>query len=235
MSRLEKIAERPDDLLALEPEELALLVLQDIIEEEKRPTAPRPNRKNFSGRFESRDERVQRAIMEAWGWLESAGAIAQRPLVEEGNFFVTRRGHQLAQSSETAVFTRAQTLPRHLLHPVIEQKTWSAYLRGDYDLAVFAAFKQVEVAIRTAGGFSDAEVGVALARRAFDPNRGRLTDKTRVPAEREALSHLVAGALGSYKNPLSHRNVAIADASEAAEMIILASHLLKIIEARNRN
>jgi len=53
-----------------------------------------------------------------------------------------------------------------------------------------------------------------------------------VNAEQQALSDLVAGAIGSYKNPHSHRNVTIKDAAEAAEIVILASHLLKIIEAR---
>jgi hypothetical protein len=40
---------------------------------------------------------------------------------------------------------------------------------------------------------------------------------------------LLAGAIGSYKNPSSHRRVAIS-ADEARDMIVLASHLLKIVE-----
>jgi len=56
-----------------------------------------------------------------------------------------------------------------------------------------------------------------------------------VTAERQTLSELVAGALGSYKNPHSHRNISIKDASEAAEMIVLASHILKIVDARKPN
>jgi uncharacterized protein (TIGR02391 family) len=171
--------------------------------------------------------------MEAWAWLETSGCLAQLPRSDTGFFFVTRRGHQLAERSDTAVFTRSQTLPRHLLHPTIEQKVYSSFLRGEYDSAVFEAFKQVEVAIRAAGAYDNTEIGVSLARKAFNTDTGPLTDTTVVNAERQALSDLVAGAIGSYKNPHSHRNVTIADASEAAEIVILASHLLKIVDARN--
>ena len=97
---------------------------------------------------------------------------------------------------------------------------------------MFEAFKQVEIAIRDAGDFHETDIGVKLARKAFHSDTGSLTDTSAVPAERQALSDLVAGALGSYKNPHSHRNVTINDASEAAEMVILASHLLKIVDAR---
>ena len=232
MPQLDQVAESPETLLALEPEELALLVLHEVIAQEKQPSSGRPNRHNFSLRFQNRPEPVQRAIMEAWAWLESSGCLAHDPMWSEGVFFVTRRGHELAKSSDTAVFTRGQTLPRHLLHPKIEQKGWSAFIRGEYDSAVFEAFKQVEVALRVAGGFTDTDIGVGLARKAFQPGTGPLTDKTVVNAEQEALSNLVAGAIGSYKNPHSHRNVTVKEAAEAAEIVILASHLLKIIEAR---
>ena len=59
-----------------------------------------------------------------------------------------------------------------------------------------------------------------------------MTDAKAGKAEREALAHLFAGAIGSYKNPQSHRHAGVPTADKAAEMIIIASHLLRIVESR---
>ena len=105
-------------------------------------------------------------------------------------------------------------------------------VRGDYDAAIFQAFKQVEVAVRDAASFRANDIGVSLMRAAFHTDNGPLRDSTAVTSERRALSDLSAGAIGAYKNPHTHRNVALDDPHEAAEVTILASHLLKIVDSR---
>jgi uncharacterized protein (TIGR02391 family) len=85
------------------------------------------------------------------------------------------------------------------------------FLRGYYDTAVFQAFKEVEVAVRTAAKLSDADFGVALMRKAFDKDTGPLADQSRLPTERKATAHLFAGAIGLFKNAHSHRNVVLND------------------------
>ena len=106
-------------------------------------------------------------------------------------------------------------------------------MRGDYDTAVFQGFKEVEIAVRKVGNYANTDRGVDLMRKAFHVQNGNLTDLNQQQAEKQARSDLFAGAIGSYKNPGSHRDVDVT-AEEAAEMIIFASHLLRIIDSRKQ-
>ena len=136
----------------------------------------------------------------------------------------------LKSSENLAAYRKSNMLPRELLHPIIGEKIWATFLRGDYDTSIFQCYKEVEIRVREAGGFQPEDIGVDLMRKAFHITNGPLTDTSLPKSEREAIAHLFAGAIGSYKNPHSHRRVEI-KADEAVEMIMLASHLLSIVDA----
>lgn len=233
MARLYGICPDADALLELEPEELAGVVLEHLHSLPEK--ASEFNRHNYTLGETVKEypravqEPLRHALMEAWVWLEREGLLAPRP-GDVSWSFITRRGKQIRSRDDLAAYRRASLLPRQLLHGRIAQKVSASFLRGDYDTAVFQAFKEVEVAVREAGGFLPTDIGVSLMRKAFGTG-GPLTDSNAPVAEQEALAHLFAGGVGSYKNPHSHRNVTI-EPGEAVEMVVLASHLLGIVERR---
>ena len=67
-------------------------------------------------------------------------------------------------------------------------------------------------------------------RQTFHAQDGVLTDANQLPVEKDATLALFTGAIGLYKDLPSHRNVNITPV-EAAEMIIFASFLFKIIDS----
>ena len=177
------------------------------------------------------DESVGVACSSAWAWLEANGFIARHPEQDNEWYLPTRRGEALRNHQELHQFMTSERLPESFLQPDLLQNVRPLFFQARFETAVFEAFKTLEVAIRTAAGLGHDLVGVQLASRAFNPEDGPLTENGAEKGERVALMNLMTGALGSYKNPASHRRVEI-EANEARDMIILASHLLKIVESR---
>ena len=185
----------------------------------------------YGSQFENEAELI---ITEAWRWLEFNLFILPASGINgtQGWRVLGRRAHKIIDRQDFDQYRKAVAFPRELLHPAIAEAVWSALLRGELDTAVFIAFRMVEETVRKAGGYSNADVGTVLMRKAFDARNGPLRNPNDDEAEREALAHLFAGAIGSYKNPRSHRTVGLVEASEAQEMVMLASHLLRIVDSR---
>jgi hypothetical protein len=180
---------------------------------------------------------VELAVAEAISWLTTEGLLISDPGQPSPGFYVpTRRAQNLKTRTDVETFRKGRILPSELLPPLFARKVVPLFRRGDHDVAVFQAFKEIEVATRNTANakgasYADSEVGTTLMRKAFHPETGPLTDKSLVPAEREADMHLFAGAIGHAKNPTSHRDVAIT-APEAARLIVFAGHLFGIVERR---
>lgn len=152
---------------------------------------------------------------------------------DEEVYHPTRKGVQLAEDQFQRLIGKWTLVPSLLLHPVIVKQASPALQREEFDTAVFRAFKAIEVRVRKLSGLSAELVGTSLMRKAFDVDKGPLTNLAAPRAEREALSHLFCGAIGCYKNPHSHREVDLTF-NEAFEMLLLASHLLQVLDRRGR-
>jgi uncharacterized protein (TIGR02391 family) len=223
-------------VLALEPEELAGVLLdlvplvmngpRFVIGSFTQPTPPYENDYPQAARTE-----IEFAIAEATSWMQAQGIIMRDPGQPADWYVLTRRGKQIGSRANLEAYKAARTLPTDLLQPYLEKKVALPFARGDYDAAVFQAFKEVEIAVRQVAHLGPELIGTNLMSRAFNPENGPLADQALVPAERQAEMALFTGAMGHAKNPTSHREVNLSR-QEAARLIVFASHLLDIVTKR---
>jgi uncharacterized protein (TIGR02391 family) len=228
-------------LVALTPEDLGASVLELV----HKGISQNPGRfqlGDFLFVLNSRDtaqwpqtmrDQVRQALAEAFSWLENVGLIMEDPSQNSPTKWrvLTRRANELRTRQAIYDYRDAAMLPSGLIHPEILDKSQAAFMRGDHDIAVLAAFKAVEVAARQACRYQNGEIGVPLMRRAFNRDNGPLTDMTQEAGERQALQDLFAGAIGAAKNPASHRDVEMSKI-DAARLILFASYLMSIVEER---
>jgi uncharacterized protein (TIGR02391 family) len=245
MTSISGLVPNVDDLLALEVEDLAGVLLTHLNSRashhwndgvsyslffENLLTVP-----PLGGmEYETRQREANLALMEAWAWLEREGLLVKDGHTANDFYFISRRGRRLKSREDLDAYRKANILPKAQLHPLIASVVYPAFLRGDYDTAIFAAFKEVEVTVRTAGKFTLDLYGEDLMRAAFGPGNktkraGPLADTTLPSGEQMAMSHLFAGAFGVYRNSTGHRHVE-AEAVDAAEVIVFASQLLRTID-----
>jgi uncharacterized protein (TIGR02391 family) len=117
-----------------------------------------------------------------------------------------------------------------MLHPTISATAFSAFLRGEYDIAIFAAFRALENMVREVCRYPNKAIGVKLMRDAFELKTGALTDRTLESGEQEAMSNVYAGVMGLFKNPASHRLNAFTNAEQAVSLVLFANYLINQVE-----
>lgn len=177
---------------------------------------------------------VLHLIAEGWSWLKTEGYLADDPQDSNNGWcFITRKGMQVNSIEDFKTFSHIRLLPKDSLNPILRKHVYGLFMRGEFEKAVFEAYKTVEVKVRNAAGLPDTDIGVKLARNAFHPTTGALTDhNTNDPGEKQAYADLFAGVLGTFKNPSSHRYVDYNDPITATGLILFANSLIQIIDKR---
>ncbi|MFI4998279.1 MAG: TIGR02391 family protein [Reyranellales bacterium] len=172
---------------------------------------------------------VDHALMESWQRLQSAGLIMQAPGQAPRMMTLSAKGRVAAAGVNFEEIAVRQMLRREMLHAELQGAVYQNFASGNYDTAVRDAFVQVEIAVREQAKLAATLVGVKLMREAFNPNTGKLTDTTLPVSERERIADLFVGAIGTFKNPLSHRKVGNTDPAPVIEELLFASRLLRFV------
>jgi uncharacterized protein (TIGR02391 family) len=250
MDTLYSLFPDPDALLRLAPEDVAPILLRLALPQQQAagfiPTAvtqiPTHDLLNGKDYPYNKKAAVERLLNSAWNWLERDGYIEPAPGMNGANGWrtFTNKGLAVANGQDMQRLRDALDFPKSLLHPAIRDKAWNAVVRSTnatshHDLvdAVRGAFVAVEEAVRSAGGYLHSDFGDPLMKKAFEPDTGPMgdRDKSKPKKEREGLQTLFVGAMNTYRNPISHRTP-ILEIEEAKDQLLLASHLLRIVDAR---
>lgn len=221
----------PTAALQLPVDELGLEVLADLVATDEWNEYNYLNSASQDSRYRSSGGAL-RALSEALTWLRARGFIARTPgQTADAAIFVTRAGHAALKTGVASV--RATAALSDGLHQTIERRCRRQFLLGEYEQAVFVAMKAVEVRVRDLAGLGEDSTGVDLMNRAFGPT-GALTDPTAVKGEQEGTRMMFAGAYAMLRNPSGHREVDYDDVAEAAEAVVVASLLMRILDRVER-
>jgi uncharacterized protein (TIGR02391 family) len=209
-----------DEIMSMDPEDLGAHILRYMT------TGPNAETHRFNFMAMVYPGPIAEHFMEAWGWLEREGFLAHRPNDMNGMaFFVTRAGRRVAAEENFDAWRKAAIFPSGL-DPIIMRNVKPLFVRGDYDTAVFRAFKEVEIRVRKKHPSLAGDYGVDLMNKAFGPNGPLMANN---PGDRKSAREIFAGAFGLCRNPSAHHEIKFEDPREVVDMICFANQLLRII------
>ena len=217
-----------DEIQSLPIDRLAIIILRHLVDKKAWHAH---NFLNY-GRNLHLPEATLKCWAEAINWLVSKNLVARgTPGQKSANtIFVTRLGFQVLEVGLEKICA-VERIGLELHERLENVKSQS--LIGEYELAAFAAMREVEIRVRELSGADSSLLGVKLMRKSFGDN-GKLADPTLDPGERVGIMELFAGAIGTFKNPPSHRQVDYADPTEASEVVLLADLLMRLLDRFER-
>ena len=223
MSQLQDLSD--EDITLLPIDRLGLVVLEHLVETNEW------NSHNFlnSANIARRSKPTQFQLAEGVNWLINHGLVARSkpgPGTAD-SIFVTRLGQQ-AMAEGIDVVRAAQRVDLDL-HPRLRGAN-SQFLLGEFELAAFAALREVEIRVRALTNADESLIGVNLMKVAFNPDSGLLADSSLERGEMVGVMELFAGAIGTFKSPSSHRQIDYEDPTEASEVVLLADLLMRLLD-----
>jgi uncharacterized protein (TIGR02391 family) len=211
-----------DDFLELEPDEVGAAIFSTVVGQAAPDQIIPWNSLNQARTQHGED--VANVVGEGIAWLISEGFITPSP-VHDGRYRLSRRGGSFDPASHVADERAIGLLRAAVLDDELRAQVLPSFRRGQYDQAVFAAFRVVEDRVRHASRVTG-EVGVKLMRLALGSGKP-LADPGLLPSEVVARENLFAGAMGVHRNATGHQIVDYGDPQEAAEAVLLANNLLR--------
>jgi uncharacterized protein (TIGR02391 family) len=221
-----------EHVMSLPPDELALRMLRAVSAGEQR-----------AGFFFGKDRVISPTVVdreyhqrleEGFAWMVREVWIANEPTQSSDNwFFITRRGWSVLDDPAGLARAQAEARLQVDLHPRLAERVRAQFLLGEYEAAAFLAMREVEICVRDRAGVRAADLGVALMKSAFGED-GPLNDPQLERGEQQAKMALYWGAIGTFKNPSSHRQVDFDDPTLASEVILLADLLLRLLDRSPR-
>lgn len=177
----------------------------------------------------NRDEIAEglRAVYE----LEKDGYIMQDS--EQSNRFkiLTDKGRRIVEEAIEKMQFPSVDIDQILTRSDLRGKVHADYVAGDYESAIFKAFKLLEESVRSKTKLTPDDHGAALMSKAFSPKEGILKHPdVHTEGEAQALHHLMRGSIMWFKNPRSHRTVKCDNAEKAAQVLGFANLLLNMVD-----
>ena len=163
--------------------------------------------------------------------LERDGFIMRDPSQSEAFKILTQRGLQVVDQSLDEMQLPSIDIDQLLKRPALRDKVHDDYVSGDYESAIFKAFKMLEETVRAKAKQPPDMIGADLMSKAFRPGGGILKHpNAKTPAEEEAFHLVMRGSIMWFKNPSSHRTVGFNDPEQAAHVLCFANLLLDLVD-----
>lgn len=119
------------------------------------------------------------------------------------------------------------------IHPKVLKASKKLFLNGHYPMAIFEAFKQVEIAVKEKSGIRD-KFGAALMQEVFSANTPilKINDGVKDSSndEQKGFMMLFTGAQIGIRDPKGHYNIEQKDPKMTMQYIAFASLLCQMVD-----